>query len=126
MADSKKKSATKKSAAKKVSAKKFSTVESKLQDALAQVKKLTKKLARTQAKLDKASKSVATSVGTAAADVSVATKKVLDTAEAEIKTHVGTPSALWTLVELRAYAKNKGVVGYSSKNKAELLALLKS
>jgi large subunit ribosomal protein L21 len=42
-----------------------------------------------------------------------------------VKVRTGTPDATWSLAELKDYAKNKGVTGYSSLNKTDLLALLK-
>ena len=42
-----------------------------------------------------------------------------------VKVRTGTPDASWSLAELKDYAKNKGVSGYSSLSKTDLLARLK-
>lgn len=41
-----------------------------------------------------------------------------------VKVRTGKPDASWSVAELKEYAKNKGVTGYSSLGKTELLAKL--
>jgi hypothetical protein len=71
----------------------------------AQVKKLTKRLAKTA----KSSKPAAAAPPASAEPV---------------ETSGATPDASWTVVQLRAEARERGLTGLSGKSKAELLAAL--
>jgi methyl-accepting chemotaxis protein len=110
-------------------------------------KKIADELPKAEAEIEAAAKTAATAAGRTAADVTAAAKKVAHTVEATaekavttakkkststvkktvkkvestVKTATGKPDASWTVAELRAFAKNKGIVGYSSKTKPELL-----
>jgi hypothetical protein len=79
----------------------------------------TAKKATTTAK--KATTSAKKTVKKAETAVNKAAKPVVSA----VKVRTGTPDASWSLAELKEYAKNKGVTGYSSLNKTELLARLK-
>ena len=81
--------------------------------------KQTAKKATTTAK--KATTTAKKTVKKAETAVNKAAKPVVSA----VKVRTGTPDASWSLAELKDYAKNKGVTGYSSLNKTDLLALLK-
>ncbi|MFZ4078718.1 MAG: hypothetical protein ACOYKK_04705 [Microbacteriaceae bacterium] len=88
----------------------------------------SKKAQSTAKKTVKQAKSTAkTTVKKATASVKKAETAVAKAAKpvvSAVKVRTGTPDSSWSLAELKDYAKNKGVTGYSSLGKADLLARL--
>lgn len=88
----------------------------------------TKKAQTTAKKTVKQARSTAKSTAKkATASVKKAEKAVTKAAKpvvSAVKVRTGKPDSSWSLAELKDYAKNNGVTGYSSLGKAELLARL--
>lgn len=93
------------------------------------VKKATTTVKKTAAQAEK--KVASTVKKTAAqaekkvASTTAAAKKAAAPVVSAVKVRTGTPDASWSTAELKEYAKNKGIKGYSSLGKAELLAAAK-
>jgi hypothetical protein len=83
----------------------------------ARVRKLTKRL-------DKATRTTGSRQPPATDHVPEAPAASTDSAPADSSRSAAAPDESWTVVQLRAEARSRGIAGLSGKSKAELLAAL--
>jgi hypothetical protein len=84
-----------------------------------------KKAATAKKSATKTVKKATTTAKKTVAQAETAVKKAAAPALSAVKVRTGTPDSTWSTAELKEYAKNKGLKGYTSLGKADLLALIK-